>query len=367
VGGIALFGGVLMLSRTGFAIALRRKDGRISLRQVPFTTFWKRSGRRKRFERFPLLRGAMMHLDMMEIGTKGLRYSSLADEKHMEEPEELDSRRLTMILLSSLLALMGLLVFLPNLLTEFLGLLAHWSGFLSSEAMLWFDEAESPIFFNLMAGLIRIGLLLGYVLLLSFDADIRRVFQYHGAEHKAVLALEENRDVTVDRARIHDTLHPRCGTTFLALACLVAVVVFAISDSLLPMLIGSYFERGWFERKFIQLLAHAVMLPVVVGLSFEVLRYCARRTRKPLCRAALWPGFLLQRLTTRHPNDEQLEVAIVALFGALAISPADRDVQRYVVRGLEDDPSAPGYIPRSPARPARKADEGMDDYQPAIH
>lgn len=333
VGGLAVFEGVLMRSRTGFAIAVRRRDGRIKLSQFPFASLISRS----RTMGLPVLRGAAALGEMMVIGTRALRYSSaMVDD---EEPEESSLGR---VIVLSLALMMALLVLLPNVLASIsIGLFAP--GIV---------EADHPFLFNVVSGLWRLIAILVYIAAISINSDIRRVFEYHGAEHKAVLALEEGGDVTVDRARRHDTLHPRCGTTLLALIAIVAVPVFALLDVALHLYVSGYPDWHYVPRKVAQVGGHLLVAPLAIGIGFELIKHCSRRPRRWYSRVLLWPGFLLQRLTTRQPNDEQIEVAIAALLGALAIGPHDRRMRTWSILGLEDDPSAPGYRPRSPARPA---------------
>jgi len=332
VGGLAVFEGVLMRSRTGFAIALRREDGLISLRQVPYSSL---TARAKPLGA-PVIRGATALAEMMVIGTRALQFSSEEKDGKEEKPE-----RLGVVIAGSIAMILGLFVVLPDLLA---GPILAVAGFTGS-------PEESPVAYSLMAGLLRLVLLVAYVAGISGHRDIHRVFQYHGAEHKAALALEQGRDVTVARARQHDTLHPRCGTTLMALIVLLSVPGFALVDWQLPLAYPRYLELPAIGSRLVQLVAHVIALPVVIGAAFELLKACAL-SRARWARVLLWPGYALQRLTTRQPDDLQLEVAIVALFGALAIPPWQRDVKSWVVRGLEDDDSAPGYIPRSPAKAA---------------
>jgi uncharacterized protein YqhQ len=335
VGGLAVFEGVLMRSRTGFALATRRPDGLISLSQFPFRSLLQTGAG----WRLPVVRGAASLGEMMVIGTRALRLS--ADRA---TPGELPTSpgRTTVLLGISLVILSGLLVVLPNVLAN------AALGRLVTD----FNEADHPLLFNLVAAPVRLALLVAYVAAIGFSADVRRVFAYHGAEHKAVLALEDGRDVTVARARSHDTLHPRCGTTFLALLVLLAAVVYTVSDWLLATQVSGFPDWHPVWRRIASVAGHLLLLPVVAGIGFELIKWAARHPRHRVAAALLQPGFWLQRLTTRQPNDHQIEVAIVALFGALAIAPDDHQPRHYTVRGLEDDDTAPGYQPRSPARPA---------------
>lgn len=360
VGGLAVFEGVLMRSRTGFAIAVRRKNGAITVRQFPYASLvYKRRG-----WGFPVVRGAAALAEMMVIGTRALRYSSdMIDESQEEERKETSPKRLAFLLFNSLLMVAALFVLLPNVGASAImhyTVLNDWLN-LSEPGN---AEADYPFLFNIISGVIRLALLAAYILGLAISPDIRRVFQYHGAEHKSVLALEEGKDVSVARAREHDTIHPRCGTTLLALAAILSIIVFAAADEILRLYVSGYPGWHYVLQKSIQLGAHLVALPLIIGLSFELVKYCGRRWDLKWCRWMLWPGLLFQRLTTRQPDDHQLEVAIVALFGALAIPSYERGIRTYTVRGLEDDESAPGYVPQSPARPVGPS-EPAPNHHPA--
>jgi uncharacterized protein YqhQ len=333
VGGLAVFEGVLMRSRTGFALALRRRDGAIDLYQFPLAGLFRRG------HRLPLIRGATSIAEMMLIGTRALRLSA---EKAEGRTLRRKRPRLGALLAVSAAMIAVLLVILPSTgATMLLGLTGAS-----------FNESESPLLFHLVETLLRLLVLVAYIIAIGLDKDVRRVFAYHGAEHKAVLALEEGRDVTVARARAHDTLHPRCGTTFLALAAVIAGIVFLVCDWSLALHVSGFPDWPTWQRRTVAMACHIALLPLVAGIAFETIKWAARRPRHRVARILLKPGFWLQRLTTRTPNDHQLEVAIVALFGALAIAPDDRQQRHYTVRGLEDDETAPGYVPRSPARPA---------------
>ncbi len=356
VGGLAVFEGVLMRSRTGFAIAVRREDGAVTVRQFPYASLIQK----RRAFGVPFIRGTAALAEMMMLGTRALRYSSsLLDNDEPETEEESSPGRLAFLLTTSLAMMAVVFVAVPEAAAALLFHLPPLSDWLEIGQGVY-TSADYPFLFNLAAGFFRLLVLVGYVASLSFSEEIRRVLQYHGAEHKAVSALEAGRDVTVGRARLHDTLHPRCGTTLLAVLALLAIPIFAIVDTLLRLYVSGY--PGWpiLGQKAAQVFAHLLVLPFVVGAGFETVKYCARRIDTKWCRWVLWPGMLFQRLTTRQPDDRQLEVAIIALFSALAIHPGEIRISTYTVRGLEDDDTAPGYVKRSPARPAPPPENDME-------
>lgn len=341
VGGLAVPSGVMMLSRTGYAIAVRRPDGAVALRQVPF-----RSLRRGQKKGTGFLRNAGAALEQFELSRRGLREAQdfLGQEGATPEQANSGGEQKESSLGIVLLAAVAAFVLLPNLLTEALGVLLGQRALLS--------ESASPVLFHLISGGLRILLLVGYLGSLFLNPGMRNIFHYHGAEHKAVLALEEGRDVTVARARRHDTLHRRCGTNFVALLLVLAIIAFPLLDVAWALVLAGWADWHWLGRKVVQLATQGASLPLLALAALELLRWAARQSHTRWGRVIFAPGFALQRLTTQQPSDAQLEVAIVALFGALAISPADRRARDYVVAGLEDDETAPGYRPRSPARPA---------------
>lgn len=314
VGGLALLDGVLMRSRTGFATARRLADGRIHLTQVPLP---RRASPLGVLLHLPILRGLLALGDIVTIGTRALVPAAGAPPR----------RRAMLLGLALALAVLLLLV-LPS---TGAALLAAWWG--------W----SMPLALSLLDGALRIAILVLYLMALGLIPDVRRLFAWHGAEHMAVWALEQGRDVTVGRAAAHPPIHPRCGTVMAGLLVVLAVVGFAIGDALAgPGLLAGAGVR-------------VLLLPVLVGVSFECVRWAARHRRLLLAKLLLAPGLALQHLTTRRPDAAQLEVAIVALFAALDLPPGATAERTWMVRGLEDDDSAPGFRPRSPARPAHPA------------
>lgn len=367
MGGQAVIEGVLMRSRTGYAVGLRRSTGAIIVRQVPYQPL----ARKWAFLKLPIIRGAVALVEMMAIGTRSLRWSAEEFEKDLArqeanhagtdphgegEAEEKPATNLPtsakdaykhagfvgMILLS--LAIVVLMVVIaPNVLTTLVGKLPVIGPWLDSLHPMGFAEENTPIVYNLIAGSFRAMILFLYVWVISWNSDIKRVFEYHGAEHKAVLALEEGREVTVARAQAHDTLHPRCGTTFIAVVVFVSIVFFALIAAFLSTRISGFPDFPYWEKKLITFGSHILALPLVAGTAFELMKFCARRPKNPICAAFLWPGYKFQRITTRPPDDTQVEVAIVAMLAALAIPTDMKDPAEYVVRGLEDDESSPAY------------------------
>ena len=345
LGGVALFRGVMMRSRTGYATALRLGDGRIEVRQVP----WAGLGAiRDVLGKVPLVRGLVAFVEMMIASTRALRYSAARLDEDAPPPSPGRERWL---LVASVAMMMTLFIFLPNVIAAVLFRWVGPKGLLEAGSPL--TEADYPVLYHVATGALRLLMLTLYTAALGLDRDILEVFRYHGAEHQAAHALEENRDVTVARARVHEVVHPRCGTTFLALFALWAVPVFALVEWLMLTFLSGFPGAPFVWRQLMRFAAHLAMVPLLIGLCFELARFGAGHWRNPAGKFLLAPGLWLQRFTTRLPDDREREVAIVALFAALAIGPEMRAERAWIVRGLEDDESAPGHLARSPAR-ARK-------------
>lgn len=296
IGGQAVIEGVMMRSGEAVATAVRRADGSIVVRQERFRSLAARVPMLK----LPLLRGALGLIEMTVIGIRTLNYSA---EVSMEKTgahgqnragtKEESSWRLGLTVAFSLLV--GIAIFFATPLVV---------------VSLLFDVAQEAFLFNLTAGGIRVALLLGYMTLISLSKEIRRVFEYHGAEHKAVFAFERGEPLTVESAARQSRFHPRCGTSFLLIVMVSSILLFSILDTMLISWIG---ELTLLKR----LLTHLPLIPLVGGISYEFIRISAKQSGTMLGRAVAVPGLWLQRITTREPLPDQLEVAIAALKAAL--------------------------------------------------
>lgn len=272
VGGQAVIEGVMMRGRRFVATAVRRESGEIV---VQVKEPWG-AGRRFPFLRWPLARGAVALVDSLVVGLQALTFSA---NQFGGEEEKLSPRDLALTLITALGLGIGLFILLPTVL------------------MRWLPAAHNPFLLNLGEGALRMAIFFLYILSITRLKDIRRIFEYHGAEHKVVHAYENGQPLTVAGAQPFSTLHPRCGTSFLLYVMVVSIVLFSF--------------LGW-PALWLRLLSRLLLLPVVAGLSYELLRL-AGRSNSPLVRALSWPGLLLQRLTTREPDAAQLEVALRAL------------------------------------------------------
>jgi uncharacterized protein YqhQ len=296
IGGQAVIEGVMMRAPRSVAIAVRRANGEIVVKRdmvVPLSE-------RYPVVKLPIVRGAVALFSSLITGIKALNFSAneaMVEEKGEEKNEELSSWAMagTMAIAFGF----GILLFfiLPLYVTKLLTQLAVIS--------------DNNIVFNLVDGVIRVAVFLLYIWSISRMKDIQRVFQYHGAEHKSIFAFEAGDELTVANVRGYSRLHPRCGTSFLLIVMLVSIVIF----SLIPKLWPFYMKAG----------ARIVLLPLIAGVSYEFLKWSAKNDHSPLVKLIIAPGLALQRLTTREPDDRQLEVAIRSMQEALEVNAGYKD------------------------------------------
>lgn len=277
VGGQAVIEGVMMRHLDRLAIAVRKPDRQIVVHQETLLP----AARKYPALKLPVLRGMVAFVEALVLGTRALTIS--ANHAFEEEEEELTGWQMTFTIVIALALGISLFFFLPTVIVRLL------AGNINAR----------PIFLNLMEGGVRISIFLGYIILISRFGDIQRVFAYHGAEHKAIACHEAGEDLTVANARKYSALHPRCGTSFLLLVMAVSILMF------------SFF--GW-PGLVQRLVLRLSLLPLVAGISYEIIQLAGRYRVFCLLTA---PGLWLQRLTTREPDDRQLEVALRALQSVL--------------------------------------------------
>ncbi|MBX3248594.1 MAG: DUF1385 domain-containing protein [Myxococcales bacterium] len=292
IGGQAVIEGVMMRAPGGISVAVRRPDGAIVLQELEI---------QKRFSsklwKLPGFRGVAMLVESLSVGFRALRFSAEQQMTEEELAKEGDGGGKLAMLVSTLFAI-GLFVALPQL-------LAAGSGKLFGH-----DFGLADASFHLVIGGFKLLVVFGYLALLSRIPEVRRVFQYHGAEHKTIHAWEAELDLTVENVRAQTTLHPRCGTTFLVVVVIISIILGSIAAPLLlPNAEGITGQITLFALR-------VALLPIVAAVSYELQRFTAKYcTRGPL-RVFLWPGFLFQKLSTREPSDDQIEVAIAAMEAA---------------------------------------------------
>ncbi|MGE5584645.1 MAG: DUF1385 domain-containing protein [Bacillota bacterium] len=276
-GGQAVIEGVMMRGRRSIAIAVRRPDRAVAVNRQPIGTLTAKYP----VLRLAFVRGTVAFVETLVVGIRALMFS--ADQAAGEgEEEKLKPWELTLTLLMSLAVFVALFIVLPNLVAVLV--IQRW--------------LHTAVGVNIAEGAFRILVFLGYIVAVSRLKDIERVFQYHGAEHKVIHSFEAGEDLVVENARRHSTLHPRCGTAFLLIVMVVMIVMFSLLGR--PSLL-------------VRIATRLALLPLVTGVSYEVIKLAGRRNPPRLVGLAIAPGLWLQRLTTREPDDAQLEVAIAAL------------------------------------------------------
>jgi len=297
VGGQAVIEGVMMRSPDAIATAVRLPDGTIELRKRPYRGFVKTH----KYLDIPILRGAVNFFEMLIIGMETLNWSADIQIRYEDKinGKESKSRSFwnTVLLGGSIVIalIVALAVFfaLPIWIATLLGL------------------SKGALLFNLVAGVIRLTLFLLYVSLISLMPDVKRLFRYHGAEHMSIFTLEASAPLSVESARLRSRLHPRCGTSFILIVALFSMILFGIADSLFPVVFGHL--QSFPER----LATHLILLPLVAGTSYELLKLSGKFRSNPLFRIFMTPGLWLQRITTADPDDEMIEVALCALRSSL--------------------------------------------------
>jgi uncharacterized protein YqhQ len=311
VGGQAVVEGVMMRSPRSLAIAVRRKNQAIVLKESAWRSIWERW----RFLRWPFLRGVVVLIESLMNGISALNFSarvamldqeatgsvpsSLSDLTKLTEKKETDWAIVGTLILSIGLAV-GLFIALPHL--------AVWLGSMAVGRELNIRE----FLFHLIVGFVKLGVFMGYIALISLIPDVRRVFMYHGAEHQSIHTYEAKEPLTVENARRHTPLHPRCGTTFLILVIGLSILVFAIVFPMLLWFLGDPTGVRWLNQVIYILIKVPLLLPIA-GLAYELQKLTSRHLGSWWARGLAWPGMAIQRMTTRPPTDDQLEVALSSL------------------------------------------------------
>lgn len=289
IGGQALIEGVMMRGPECVATAVRMPDSTIKVEKKQLESFSKRS----KLLTLPLVRGVVSLVESLIIGVNAITYSaSFFEDEKTEEPgkfekflgkifgEKLENIVMGFSVMLSVVFAVALFFVLPLVIVSLFG-----------------RTLQNNALKNLIEGIIRIAIFLAYIILISRMEDIKRVFQYHGAEHKSIFCYENEEELTVENARKYKTLHPRCGTNFLFIVMIVSIFVYSFLS---------------FRSMAFRVLSRIVMLPVIAGISYEILRFAGKSDSK-IVHVLIYPGLLLQKLTTAEPDDSMLEVALSAL------------------------------------------------------
>lgn len=310
VGGQAVIEGVMMRGPEHLATAIRRKDGSIEVWKRPFVTVTTKV----KFYSLPIIRGFVSLIEMMKIGLETLTFSAKRYELDLTEEEKgkpKSTQREKAEEYFTFIVAFGLAFLL--------------FGLLPYKVSDWMQLSKHNVYFNLFAGLVRIVFFVIYIWAISKLKDINRIFRYHGAEHKNVNAYEHETPLVVPEIQKWTTLHPRCGTSFMFLVLLIAILVFSIIDTCV-----SVFIIHKPVPVFIRLGYHILLIPLVSGLSYEVLRFSGKNIKHPLVKILTAPGMALQRITTQPPDDQMVEVALIAMKASL-----DMDVSEYSITWIE--------------------------------
>ncbi len=305
MGGQAVMEGVMMRGLTSWAVAVRNPEGELEL-VVHDAPRWT-----DRYSHLPIIRGVMSLGESLSLGFRALAWSA---DRQLPEEERISPKAMKVTMGISLVFFMSVFLVLPALGTSALGDAINVKGFE----------------YHLLEGAIRMGIFLGYLLLIGLLPDIKRVFQYHGAEHKAIAAYENGVELTPESAQRYTTEHVRCGTNFLLTVMVVTIFVYSfVGRPALPLL----------------LLSRIVLIPLVAGIAYEAIRYSARHMQSRTVRILMKPGLALQKLTTREPSLDQLEVAIASL---RAVMTAEQ-LAEVQARPVETGPVGSGQPTFSPA------------------
>jgi uncharacterized protein YqhQ len=314
-GGQALIEGVLMRGRDAIAVALRHPDGQIVYATERLDAGFHGSG----WSKWPLIRGLVVLYETLVVGTRWLVRS--ANVQASEDGVELGKGSIALMLGLTLAAGIGIFFLLPLFIAS-VTIQGPDHGFLQS----------------LIEGLIRVAIFLGYLVLISRSPDIGRVFQYHGAEHMTIHALEAGDPLDVAAVRKYPTAHQRCGTEFLVVVILLSIIAFSLVGRQEPL---------------VMIASRILLIPVIAAVGYEILRFGARHRKNPIMKVLLYPGLLVQMITTKQPTDDMIEVAIVSMEQAL-------------VADGEAVPSGSGDFESRPMDFAAPADTVTDVPAPAV-
>lgn len=298
VGGQAVIEGVMMRSPEKVSTSVRLPGGKIITKTEPFISLT----RRKKLLGKVIIRGVVSFFEMLILGIKTLNYSAEIATSGEVEPatEKVNSQSgnfnlaIVITVTISLALAMTIFFFLPILITQLLSI------------------NREALEFNLVAGCVRLAMFLAYVWVLSWFSSFKRIFQYHGAEHKSIFAFEADLPLAVESTHSFSTYHPRCGTSFILIVAMLAILTYSVSDTVFAVIFGH--PPGVLER----FTTHLLFLPIVAGTSFELLKLSGKTRNNPVTRILIAPGLWLQRITTNEPSDEQVEVALTALKSSIA-------------------------------------------------
>jgi uncharacterized protein YqhQ len=292
VGGQAIIEGVMMRGKQKISWAVRKPSGEMVVERFPFVSISKKH----KYLALPIIRGAINLYESLKIGYKALMRSSEIAIDDGKKPQEINGKKesiaMTLSMIVALAVSLAVFMYLPMFI-----------------AQLFFKN--TALSFNFVAGGIRLTLFFIYLVGISFWKDMRRVFEYHGAEHKAIFTFEDDKELTIENMKPYSTLHPRCGTSFLLLVAPVCILLFSVIDAVIIHLIGPY------PHVAVRFIVHVALIPLVGGFTYEVLRLSDKYQHIFPVSLLIKPGLWLQLITTKQPDDDQLTIAATALKAAL--------------------------------------------------
>ena len=286
IGGQAVIEGVMIRSPKYNVIAVRKNHG-IKIKKEKIK-------QKKGFYKLPVIRGFFNLVDMLGIGMRAISWSA---NQQLEKKEKISKKEIGISIIFAIVFGLGIFVALPYFLTNFIG----------------YYEETKPLLFNLIDGIIRIAVFLLYIIALSFMKDVRILFQYHGAEHMSIHCYEKGKKLDVENIKKFPTLHPRCGTAFIMIVMVVAILTFSIITPIILTTFPQLLDMGNLPRRIILFLVRISLLPLIAGLSYEFLKFSAKFEKNPVMKVFIFPGLLMQKITTKEPNKKQIEVAMAAV------------------------------------------------------
>ncbi len=285
IGGQAVIEGVMMKSPAGWSVAVRGPKGDISLKR-------EKTGQLAGLLKMPVVRGSVALFQALHIGIRALEFSGNVAYQEDVQEKPISPWSMGISLVAAVGLAIALFIALPLLLTKLMGNFFH-------------GVAHSSLLFNVVDGVIRVVIFLFYVSAIGFWKEMRRVFEYHGAEHKVIYAYEAGEELTVENAKKYKPYHPRCGTSFLLIVMVISILIFSFIPQQWPLLDKAA--------------SRLILIPLIAGISYEMLRFSAKMKNNPVIGLMVLPGLLLQRMTVREPDESQIEVALAAMQDVLSL------------------------------------------------
>ncbi len=298
IGGQAVIEGVMMRSERAFTVAVRKTDGSIKIKEDIINSLSEKYPILKK----PLLRGVVVLFESLVLGMSALTYS--ANEAAEEETEgELSPWVMATTIVFALAFGIFLFLVVPHIATVYVDQFLSW------------DMGVETLRFHIVDGIIKVAIFIIYLFSISIMPDIKRVFMYHGAEHKSIFTYEAGEELTVDNARKYPTMHPRCGTSFILIVLLISILLFAAIFPIMPKLP----DIPKLAKNLIYISIKIPLLIPIAGISYELIKLAGDKRKNPILKFISLPGIWLQKITTKEPSDDQIEVALAALTQAVKI------------------------------------------------